>query len=65
MAWKAAIVFESGYTQELEDVFSTEEEAQEAAEQWASDYGQGNEYLELAGEDHSDDEVAYFDTWEE
>lgn len=65
MGWKARLVFDDDETLDVDGTFSSEEEAEAAGWQASSDYSQGRDVLELAGEDYSDAEVSYIDTWEE
>ena len=63
MAYRVIFNFDDGSASEdlLEDVFETEAEADEAAAQCSSDYSQGRDYLEEAGEDYCDEEIVDWD----
>ena len=52
MGYKVIHKFADGSTEDIcDEIFETEEEAEEAARQAASDYSQGGDVLELAGEE--------------
>ena len=52
MAFRVYHNFADGSTEDIcDEVFSTYEEAEDAAQQAASDYSQGGDVLELAGEE--------------
>jgi len=63
MAYKVIFNMDDGTTLDdlLEEVFETEEEAEEAAAQCSSDYSQGRDYLEEAGEDFCEEEIVDWD----
>ena len=58
MGYRVYYEMSDGSTQDiLDEVFDSEEEAEEAAAQGASDYSQGRDYLEEAGEDFCEEEI--------
>lgn len=62
MSYRVIFNFDDGTSEDiLGEEYDTYEEAEEAAEQAASDYAQGNSYLEEAGESHSGAEI---DDWD-
>ena len=63
MAFRVVFYMDDGTTSDdlLEEVFETEEEAEEAAQQCASDYSQGRDYLMEAGEDYCEEEIVDWD----
>lgn len=66
MGYRVIYNFSDGSSEDvLNEVFSTEEEAEEAARQGASDYSQGRGYLEEAGEDYCEEEIVDWDIVEE
>lgn len=66
MGFRVFYNFDDGTSEDiLDEVFETEEEAEEAAIQGASDYSQGNGYLEEAGESFSDSIIIDWDIVEE
>ena len=65
VGYKVRIDFDDGSDETLDEVFSSEEEAEAAAQQWASDYSQGGDYLKEAGEEYCKQEVIGWDIYEE
>lgn len=63
MGFRVIFYFDDGTTDEnlLDEVFDTEEEAEIAAGQCASDYSQGRGYLEEAGEDFCEECIEDWD----
>ena len=62
MGYRVIYNFDDGSSEDiLDEVFDTYEEAEEAAQQGASDYSQGRDYLEEAGESYSDLEIMDWD----
>lgn len=62
MSYRVIFNFDDGSSEDLlDEVFDTYEEAEEAAEIAASNYSQGNDYLEEAGESYSDAEIVDWD----
>ncbi len=66
MGYRVYFNFSDGSTEDiLDEVFDTEEEAEDAARQGASDYSQGRDYLEEAGEEYCEAEIIDWDVVEE
>ena len=66
MAYRVIYHFDNGSSEDiLDEVFETREEAEDAAIQGASDYSQGRDYLEEAGEDYCEEKIEYWDIVEE
>lgn len=62
MGFRVFYNFDDGsYEDILDEVFDTEEEAEEAAREGASNYAQGNHVLELAGEEPCEEEIIDWD----
>ena len=62
MGYRVIYNFDDGSSEDvLDEVFDTYEEAEEAAETGASNYSQGNDYLEEAGESYSDSDIVDWD----
>ena len=59
MGYKVYYEMSDGSTNDtlLDEIFDTEEEADEAARQAASEYAQGGGYLDEAGEDFCEEEI--------
>lgn len=64
MSFRVTIEFDDGTSEDIDEVFETEEDAEEAAMQWSSDYSQGRDYLEEAGEDYCDANVIGWSIYE-
>lgn len=65
MGWRLQIYFSDGSSELLDDVFDTEEDAQDEYESWLENWGAGKETLMLAGEDYDDSDIEDCDIWEE
>lgn len=65
MSWRLRINFDDGSSELIDDLFETEEDAQDEYESWLENYGAGRDVLELAGEDYSDADIIDCDIWEE
>lgn len=66
MGFRVIYNFSDGSSEDiLDEVFETEEDAEEAAMQGASDYSQGRGYLEEAGEDYCEETIEDWDIVEE
>ena len=63
MAYKVIFNMSDGTTNDelLDEIFETEEDAEEAARQCSSDYSQGRDYLEEAGEEFCEEEIEDWD----
>ena len=58
MGFRVYHTFSDGTTEDmLDEVFDTYEEAEEAALEGSSNYSQGRDVLELAGEDYCEEEI--------
>ncbi len=65
MGWRLRINFYDGTSEEVDEVFDSEEEAQKEYESWLDNWGAGRETLELAGEDYIEADIEDCDIWEE
>ncbi len=54
----------TGNTEESEEVYETESEAEDARDEWASDMEAGSDTLELAGESYTDPDDLEFEVVE-
>lgn len=63
MAYKVVFNFSDGSSSDdlLDEVFETVDDAEEEAQQAASDYSQGRDYLIEAGEDYCEEDI---DDWD-
>lgn len=61
MAYKYVFNFDDGSTLESDDTFATEEDAEREAQNDASAYSQGGDYLELAGRGRCPQEIVDWD----
>ncbi len=62
MGYRVIYNFSDGHSEDLlDEVFATENEAEEAAQQGASEYAQGRDYLAEAGEDFCEEDI---DDWD-
>lgn len=65
MGWRLRINFSDGSSELVDEVFDTEEDAQDEFDSWPENWGAGQEILELAGEDYCDADIEDCDIWEE
>ena len=65
MGWRLRIFFTDGSEELVDDVFDSEEEAQEEFKCWYENWGAGRETLMLAGEDYIDADIEDCEIWEE
>ena len=65
MGWRLRINFSDGTSELVDEVFDTEEDAQDEFDSWLENWGAGQETLELAGEDYCDADIEDCDIWEE
>lgn len=65
MGWRLQINFDDGTSELLDDIFSSEEDAQSEFDSWCDSWGAGRETLELAGEDYIEADIQDCDIWEE
>lgn len=61
MGYKLTINFNDGTSQEIDEVFATEQNAIAEYESWLDSWGAGRETLMLAGEDYSDADIEDYD----
>lgn len=61
MAYKLTIYFSDGTSEEVDEVFETEEDAMEEYDSWLANWGMGKETLQLAGEDYDDSDIEGYD----
>lgn len=61
MSYRVELFLSDGYEGYLDDVFETEEEAEEAGCNALSDYSCGAEVLEMGGHDFTDPVGSYFE----
>ena len=54
MGYKLTINFDDGTSEEVDEIFETEDDAMAEYESWLDSWGAGRETLMLAGEDYSD-----------
>lgn len=65
MGWRLQINFNDGSSEIMDDVFESEQDAQDEYEICLESWGVGRETLMLAGEDYDDSEIEDCDIWEE
>ncbi len=65
MGWRLQINFSDGESELIDEIFDTEEDAQEVYEVWLDGWNPGKETLRLAGEDYVDADIEGCDIWEE
>ena len=65
MGYRLKIYFSDGSEELVDEVFDTEEDAQDEYTSWLDNWNAGRETLELAGEDYVDADIEYCDIWEE
>lgn len=65
MGWRLKIYFSDGSEELVDEVFDTEEEAQDEYNEWLDSWAAGRETLQLAGEDYSDADIEDCEIWEE
>lgn len=61
MGFKLTINFNDGTSQEVDEIFDTEQDAIAEYESWLDSWGAGRETLMLAGEDYSDADIEDYD----
>ena len=57
MSYKLTINFTDGSSEEVDEIFKTEEEAINEYNSWLDSWGAGKETLKLAGEDYVDADI--------
>lgn len=65
MPWKLKIYFDDGTEEEVDEVFGSEEDAEEEYRSWLENWGAGREVLMLANEDYSEADIEDCEIWEE
>ena len=65
MGWRLQVNFSDGSSELEDEVFDSEEAAEEEYEVWLDSYHAGQETLRLAGEDYDDASIVDCDIWEE
>lgn len=65
MSWKLRIYFDDGTSEDVDEDFASEEEAEEEYEAWLDSWNVGRETLMLAGEDYIDADIEDCEIWEE
>ncbi len=65
MGWRLKIYFSDGTEELVDDVFETEQDAQDEYNSWLENFSAGGETLMMAGEDYSDADIDDCDIWEE
>lgn len=61
MGYKLTIYFTDGSSEEIQDIFETEEEALEEYDSWLENWGAGRETLQLAGEEYIEADIEDYD----
>ena len=61
MGYKLTIYFSDGSTEEVDEIFETEEAAMEEYDSWLENWGMGKETLQLAGEEYVDADIEGYD----
>ena len=51
MGYKLTIYFSDGASEEIDEIFETEQEALDVYDSWLDSWGEGTETLQLAGRD--------------
>lgn len=66
MGWRLRINFSDGSSELLDDIFETEQDAEDEYQYgWLDSWNAGRETLELAGENFCDEDIVDCDIWEE
>lgn len=65
MGFRLKILFSDGTEELVDDIFDTEEDAEDEYNSWIENWGAGREALELAGEDFNDADIDDYEIWEE
>ena len=61
MSYKLTIYFSDGSSEEVDEIFETEQDALDEYESWLSSWGEGREVLKLAGEDYIEADIEDYD----
>lgn len=65
MGYRLKILFSDGSSELVDDVFDTEEEANDEFDSWLENWGAGRNDLKLAGEDYTDADIEDCEIFEE
>lgn len=65
MGFRLKILFSDGTEELVDDIFDTEEDAEDEYNSSIENWGAGREALELAGEDFIDADIDDCEIWEE
>lgn len=57
MSYKLTIYFSDGTSEEVDEIFETEDDAMEEYDSWCNNWGAGKETLQLAGEEYCDADI--------
>lgn len=57
MGYRLTINFDDGSSEEVDEIFKTEEDAIAEYNSWLDNWGEGRETLTLAGESYSDADI--------
>ena len=61
MCYKLTIYFTDGSSEEVSDIFETEQDALDEYDSWLDSWGAGRETLQLAGEDYIEADIDGYD----
>lgn len=61
MGYKLTIHFTDGSSEEVSDIFETEQDALDEYDSWLDSWGAGRETLQLAGEDYIEADIEDYD----
>ena len=65
MGYKLKIYFSDGSSELVDEVFETEEAAEDEYNSWIENWGAGRETLMLAGEDYIEADIEDYEIFEE
>ncbi len=65
MGWKLKIYFSDGSEELVDEVFDSEQAAQNEFDEWREGWVAGRDVLQLAGEDYSNANIEDCEIWEE
>ena len=61
MGYRLTIYFTDGSSEEVDDIFETEQDALDEYESWLDSWGSGRESLQLAGQDYIEADIDGYD----
>lgn len=61
MGYKLTIYFTDGRSEEVDEIFETEQDALDEYDNWLDSWGAGRESLQLAGEDYIEADIDGYD----